>query len=398
MALKAAKAAPAKKLATAKKPGTKPAKAEKGEAKPKGEKEASFKVGQVVEFGGYKSEQEDPMFETGARVRIVTKEKNEDNQTVYGIIDENDWSEYEKDADGVEGDEVFATELKKAEIVPVDPFAIDIPETERLTEILADADNDVVVAGTKLQDAAAENLFFFGGVLGTAYKGAAFRALGDYDDTVENDKPKYGTGWDRFCQENFGLGGRKADGLIRMYRQFAGIPGLDLKALSSDKKLGWVKLERIATVITADNAQKLLTDARDMNVEEVREMIRTDFVAGGEGGESRTSGPRIKRVTVTARFFEDQAEGVVMVIGKAKDQFGYSTDEQALEHIIMAWANDHLDEKTVAKARKASKNKRKELKGAGVDISERETAAAKLDEAIASGSEGTEGGEGEATE
>lgn len=400
MAIKATtKAAPTKKLAKPKSaPAAKVAKAEKGAAKPKPEKETSYKEQSVVQFAGYKSEQEDPMFEAGARVYIISKEKNEDQQTVYGIIAEADIDAYKADADSVDGDEVFASELTKAEVVPVDPFAIDIPETERLSELLDEHGGDALATGIAMQDEIAENMFYFGGVLGTLYKGAHFRTLGDYDDTVVDDKPKYGTGWDKFCQENFGMGGRKGDGLIRMYRQFAGLKDLDLASLSKDKKLGWVKLERIATVITDSNAEELLEMARSNNVETVRETIKTDYVpAAGSGSESRTAGPRIKRLTTKFAFFEDQADGVEQILDLAQKQFGYSDASQTVEHILTEWASEHLGEAQYNKVRKAKKAKRKALKTAGVDIAEREAADAALEAAIAE-AEGEDEAETEATE
>jgi hypothetical protein len=377
MAIKATvKPAATKKLAKPKStPAAKVAKAEK---------ETSFKEATVVQFAGYKSEQEDPMFAEGDRVYIISKEKNEDQQTVYGIIAEADIEAYKNDADSVDGDEVFASELTKAEVVAVDPFAIVIPETERLTELLGEHDGDALATGRAMQDEIAENMFYFGGVLGTLYKDAHFRTLGDYDDIVVDDKPKYGTGWDKFCQENFGMGGRKGDGLIRMYRQFAGIPDLDLSALSKDKKLGWVKLERIATVITKDNADEILEMARTNNVETVRETIKSDYVpAAGAASESRSAGPRIKRLTTKFAFFEDQAEGIEQILDLAQKQFGYSDASQTAEHIFTEWASEHLGEAQYNKVRKAKKAKRKALKTSGVDIAEREAADAALEAAIA---------------
>src|SRR4051812_36309131 len=110
-AAKAAGTAP--KLAKAK-GATKPAKAAKSKNKPS-EPKLNLKVGQEAEFIKYAEQPESPVFEPGDRLMVVNVAKNDDGQQVFSCVKSEDYEAFQSDPESVNGDEVFATEIKKAE-------------------------------------------------------------------------------------------------------------------------------------------------------------------------------------------------------------------------------------------------------------------------------------------
>jgi hypothetical protein len=363
----------------------KTAKAAKGKSAPK-EPKLAVNVGGEVEFGAYADANDEPMFEAGDRLTVVEKNKNDDGQQVFICVKSEDYEAYQADPDSVNGDELFATEIKKAEKLPDDPYKFELRDDPQLDALLAENDGDALAAANSAIEGIASNMFLLGGCLATLYANRKFLEYGDegeYADTVIDGNAKAGTGWDKFCQEHFDMGGRKAHGMIQIYRNYNGLSDiLDLNEIAGDKKIGWVKLSAAAPVINRDNAEAIVEQMRSQNVHEFRDSIKTDFVDGGAGGDTRSATAKVKRTRITVAFFEDAGVAVEEVINAAKKQLSTEDLGTVLEFIIMSWAADNLSDTQQKKVRAARKNKLSELKKQGVDTKERTQAMSDLEAAI----------------
>lgn len=390
---KPAAATAAPKLNKAK-AAAKPAKALKGKAKST-EPKLNVKPGGEVTFKGYAETPENPIFETGDRLTVVEVTKNADGQQVFAVVRSEDYEAYQTDPESVNGDEVFSTEIEKAEKVAVDPYALALREDTTLDEYIGEHEGDPLLAATAAIEDAAMATFMLGGCLAQLYSGQKFREYGDYADDEVEGVAKAGTGWDRFCQENFDQGGRKAHALVQIYRNYNGLSDvLDLGEIARDKKIGWVKLSAAANVINTSNATALIERMRSENVTDFRESIKTDYADAGVGGETRSGTAKVRRTTFKAVFFEDAAIAVEEVITAAKKQVGTDDLGTVLELIIMQWASENLSDTANKKVRSARKTKLNELKKSGVDTTERLQAMTDLEAQI----EAARGEEGEASE
>jgi hypothetical protein len=395
----AAKASTAPKLNKGK--GTKPAKATKGESKPK-EPKLNLKAGQEAEFVGYAEKPENPLFEPGDRLTVVEVGKNDDGQQVFSCVKSEDYAAYQEDAESVNGDELFATEIKKAEKLPVDPYAIELRADATLDEFVNENGGDPLKAAEAAIEQAQAAMFHLGGCIALLYAGQKFREYGEngeYDDDVVDGVTKTGSGWDKFCQEHFDMGGRKAHAMVQIYRNYNGLSDvLDLADIAADRKIGWVKLSAAANVITPENAEELVERMRSENVNEFRESIKTDYVdSGTSGGETRSSSQKVRRTTFKVAFFEDASVAVEEVITAAKKQLGTDDLGTVLEFIIMSWAADNLSDTAQKKVRSVRKTKLNDLKKQGVDTSDRVEHMTKLEAEIeAARAEEEEGEEAEA--
>ena len=405
MALNTTKAAPKKaatKGAIAK--SAKAGKATKGKAKPAAESEVKFGVGDEVEFVKYAMDPgEDALFTEGDRLTVVSKEKNDDGAVVLGCVKSEDYAAYQEDPDSVAGEELSASEVKKAEKLPVDPFKFSLADDAALDSFVEENGGDLLEAGRAAVEAINRNTFMLGGVLTKLYFEQNFRSYGDegeYADDVIDGKPKTGSGWDKFCRENFEMDGRKGEAMIRIYRGFNGLGDvLDLEEISSDNKIGWVKLNAMAGVVTKDNAEELIELARGSNVGDFKNSIKETYVGSdGATSQSRDTGPRMKKVALRFAFFADQAEGVNVVIASVAKILGVDPEknlDQVMEHIIMVYASDHLSEGDQKKARSARKGVINDLKKQGGEgWKDRQQALVDLEARLAGGGEG-EGEDGE---
>jgi hypothetical protein len=366
-------------------------KATKAAPKPKGkgEKVPTYDVGATLEFAGYSQEQENPIFTEGDRVLVVEKGKDDEQKTFYTIIAPGDKAAYDEDPESVNGDQVYAEELRKAPKVEVDPYALEIVHVEALDKVLEENGGDPLQAANYLQNAVVTNTLYLGGAIAELYKGQKFREYGDYADEEVDGKAKAGSGWDKFCQDNLGISGRKAFGLITIYSNYAKLNEvIDLDEVFSDKKIGWVKLEYAASVINEKNAAEIIEAAKEQSVSDFKSTITTDYKSA-DGG-TRSGGPKIKRVTLKAAFFEDQADGVTYVLEQAQKQFGFSNIENTLEAIILQWAAQNLNESQNAKASQLKRKKQTELKKAGVDLTDVKERDAALEAVITGGEDGDE--------
>jgi hypothetical protein len=386
----AAKASGGSKLNKAK--GSKPAKATKGKAK-SSEPKLNVKVGSEVEFIKYAETPETAVFEPGDRLTVVNVAKNDDGQQVFQVVKSEDYAAFQEDPESVNGDEVFATEIKKAEKLPVDPYALALRDDTALDTFIEEQGGDPLEAAEAAIEQAQNATFMLGGCLAKLYANQTFRSYGDYADEVVDGQPRAGSGWEKFCQEHFDMGGRKAHAMIQLYRTYNQLGDiLNLNEIAGDRKIGWVKLSAAAPVITRDNAEELVERMRSENVNDFRESIRTEYVdaCAQGGGETRSSSAKVRKTTFKAVFFEDQAVAVEQVIEQAKKQLGTDDLGSVLETIIMQWAADNLSDTSYKKVRSARKQRLNELKKQGVDVSERLEAATNLEASIEDARNGAE--------
>lgn len=371
---------------------TKPGKATPAKAKAAPKPKADPKwvaEGQVVEFIEYANKTDSPTYEPGARLVIVGLEKNPDGATVLNTVPEDQYEAYQADpeSDEVNGDQVLVTEVKKAEKLPEDPYAITVVHVGKMDQLLAENGNDPLQAFEALAENINEAFFYQGGFITELYANRKFMEYGDYEDEKEGDKVKYGTGWDKFCRDNLNMDGRKAHGAMKVYRRFSALPDFDPDTIAD---LGWVKLDIMANSVTADNVKELIERAEATSTQDFREVIRTEYVQDRESqGTARQSAPKVKRVALNFRLYEDAGEGVKVVFEEAKKSTGITDENQLLERIVMEWARDHLSESLFQKANNAIIRQQKALKKQGHDITDLVKRKAELDQYLA-GEEGEE--------
>ena len=378
----------AKKTTLAKPSGkAKPGKAApKAAAKPKADPKWVV-AGQVVEFVKYSTANDDPTFSEGDRLVIASLEKKDGN-TILNCVAESDYEAFQADPEdeNVIGDQLFVSDVKKAEKLPDDPYKFDITHVGRLDEILAENNGDPLAAWTSLNEDIQTSFFYQGGFITELYANKKFKEYGDYEDEVDGDKVKHGSGWGKFCQEMLNMDGRKAHASMQVYRQFSAIPDFDPDTIATG--VGWVKLQIMANSVNADNVEELVEKAKEISTSDFREVIRTEYATDREAqGTARQSAPKTKKTTFNFKLFEDAGEGVALVFAEAKKETGLTDDNQLLERIVMEWARDHLGDGMFAKARQAINKVQKRLKKEGHDVTELLERSAALDAYLASNEE-----------
>lgn len=385
-------AAKAKGVATAK-GAKKPAKAVKGASKPKASS-AKFKEGDEVIFNGYSKETENPVFEAEDRLTVVKAETDKEKNVVLSCVKSEDYEDYQEDEDSVTGDQVYASEVKKAPKEAVDPYkelAAALTEDEKLTSFInEEGDGDALAAGVAAQEAVAQNMFMLGGCLATLYADQKFREYGKKgefdDDRNDDDKVIPNSGWDKFTDAHFDMNGRKALSFISTYKAFNGLQGkVDLEEIASNRKIGWVKLGAMASVVTEDNVEDLVAQAEDLNVSDFKQMLKTDHAKGA--GESSGGSKGVKRTTIKAVLYEDAGAHVHAILDEVMKQLSTDDIGTALEFIIVDWAHNSLSETQNKRTTKARKDALKAAKKAGADISARETAFNELSAQLEGGDE-----------
>lgn len=198
-------------------------------------------------------------------------------------------------------------------------------------EVLAliNAHKNILELTEELVEEGASLDYKLGGVLFHVRREKAYRTL----------DPSYAErgGFEKYVNERLGLEYRKTMYLIDIYYKFNlfGIPGAKVA------EIGWTKASQIARVMTEENAEELLTLAKETTVSDLRDSIKEDFV-DTTNPENKT---RAKRITFKFRLFEDQAAVVDGVLKRAMDHLGYADINMAFEHIVTEWATENLDTK-----------------------------------------------------
>lgn len=228
-------------------------------------------------------------------------------------------------------------EIDESEILP----ALET-EDEEIVELVNGAEDLVALAQELTEDSAALD-YKLGGVLYHTRLGKAYQ---------EVDK-KYAVkgGWQLFIDEQLpGLGYRKAMHLIDIYYKF-NLFGIDSAKVA---ELGWTKCSKIAQVMTEDNAEELVELAAESSVADLSATIQESYKeVGGEKGDKR------KKIAFKFRLWDDQAEGVKLVLETVSKSMGFKDPSDAFEHVIMEWAAEHDIEVPEPKAKATAKTSAK---------------------------------------
>jgi hypothetical protein len=207
-----------------------------------------------------------------------------------------------------------------------------------------------------------QNSFYLGGALAMARREGAY--------LVENGGSYEGeNAWNDFCEAEFNFSGAKGGDLARMYTTFAEIEGFDPAKLAD---IGWSKLREIQRYVTDDNYEELLDEARETPRRELKIKLVEKFASDSNTtptGKAATRGSgsaSVKMLSLTFKLPEDSHAAVQLALKEAVMKYGVSTDAEALERIIVAWAEDNVDSATkqktiaskVAKAHKAAAPKK----------------------------------------
>lgn len=318
-------------------------------------KKKVFAVGDQAIFKGYTRNVDNPMFEAGARLQVVAKEKR-DGVMYLSCILADDVEKYKADADSVDGEELVVKELKKVKakapkevkLSRFDADAATFRPVGALTKYVKEGktvEGQVTVAQKLLEDHNKTG-FYLGGMLAHLYYGINGQSYRDLDEAYKDEKD----GWDKFCNDQFGFGARKGRGFVSIYMQFSRIPGLDVKRLEA---VGWSKLDVIAPSVTEANAEELLQEAENSTVLDLRETIRTKY--SSESTDGRRHRERVTRVKCGPYNLDgDQGEFVKDVFKAASKELGIEDGNQLFYHIVTSWAAENINaariKKTAAKA------------------------------------------------
>lgn len=196
----------------------------------------------------------------------------------------------------------------------------------RLDQIIAEH-SSILEAAQKLYESTGEDLFYLGGLLAKLYHeqvdGKSMFATYGYSDDVD--------GWNLFCFDKFGFKGRKGFYLKDIYIRYTSIPGFDFNKI---REIGWSKAALLASTIDADNVEEKVEEAKSTSIRELKEKLQN---------ANPEAGLRNKQISFQFRLYADKADLVRNIITQVQSEFGYENPNDAFEHIVVEWAQDHLN-------------------------------------------------------
>ena len=222
-------------------------------------------------------------------------------------------------------------ENEKVSTVADTKDVVSIRSVGRLDSIIQE-NGSVLEAAQKLYESTGEDLFYLGGLLAKLYhekvEGKHLFATYGYTDDTE--------GWNLFCFDKFGFKGRKGFYLKDIYIRYTSIPDFNFEKI---KQIGWSKAALLASSVEEGNVDELVEEAKTTSIRELKEKLQASNVEAGL---------RNKQITFTFKLFADQAEIVRNAITQVQQDFGYENPNQAFEHIITEWAEEHLNVEAAA--------------------------------------------------
>jgi len=356
--LKKPAAAPAKPVALAKgKPAAAKPVAAKPAAAPKPAKEIKpYENGSIVVFKGYAPtidpatgkevplDTSDKLF-TPEQELAVVGERQDEGRTLVSCVAKEDYFKYLDDADNTPGEELMPVELKRTNKQVEEPYALVV--VGNMEAILSENEDPLEVARS-LFNRAEESFFYFGGVLSKLFKETDDDGLPLYASYTDADGKPYGKdGFDAFLLDNFGekFGERKARYHMSIYETFSALPNAE-EAIRELTRVGWWKAQLMANYVTADNAMELIETAATQNEKQFQETLKTQYTNEGSArSQAAVARATVKKITFGPyKLFEDQADGVSMIMTAAAKQTGLQDPNALFEHIVTEWAGDHLGE------------------------------------------------------
>lgn len=363
-------------MATARKPKATPKAAAKAPAKTKAKKVAAkpaekkakatseivaLEASTFVKFTGYVNEtpEDEQLFQKGDVLYIVgVHEATDDQPIMYDCISGKDVVAYKENPEdeNIEGQQLAVQEVQAISgraLNDANENFMPIPSIGDLDSIIEEAGGDLITASQNVFGQIEQSFFYLGGIL------AKIKREGSY--LSENGGEYEGEdAWNEFCTDNFQFSGAKGGDLARLYTTFAAIPDFD-PSLMND--IGWSKVREIQRFVTEDNYQELLEDARSLTRTELKTQLTTKYVddSGRTPSGAVASRPggsnAIKTMSLTFKLVEDAATAVNLALDEAIKVYGVNSHAEALERIIVAWAEEHVSSATKQKKINAKINK-----------------------------------------
>jgi hypothetical protein len=302
------------------------------------------KVGQIVEFAGYQSIEDDvkPILEEGQRVIIDHIGENPQGDTAYKVrpVDEND--EIMEDAPG---DQIFDDEFNI--IIPEEP-EIEPPkeevkkskkktkseEKEEKEETEADSEdpmkvegvvhdpviaeiirstNDLAELAKQLHTEREELYYKLGGIL-LDIKEKKLHVAKGYSDNTE--------GFRDFVQDNVGMAQRTAYYMMATYKRLrqANLTSADLKGI------GWTKARLLCEIKDDEDINEFIEDAKTLSRKELEHKIKS---------RENVNKEKIDKVRWTFTLYGQANAIIEQALEHAKTQVdgGKDANNQAFEYI-----------------------------------------------------------------
>ena len=296
-------------------------------------------VGQIVEFAGYQSieDNDKPMLEEGQRVIIDHIGPNPQGDMAYKVrpVDENDQID-----DDASGDQIFDDEFN---IIIVEEPVIEEPKKETkskktLLQATKEADseedplevegvqhdpaivelirstNDLAELAKQLHTEREELYYKLGGIL-LDIKEKKLHVAKGYDDNTE--------GFRGFVQDNVGMAQRTAYYMMATYKRLrqANLTAADLAGI------GWTKARLLCEIKNDEDIQEFIEDAKKLSRTELENKIKS---------REHTSEDKIDRVRWTFTLYGESNSIIEQALNHAKTQVedGKDSHNQAFEHIF----------------------------------------------------------------
>ena len=364
------------------KPAGKPA-AAKPAAKPAAEKVAKppkevkpFADGEIVIFKAYAKTPENPQFTEGEELAVVSQ-RDAEGVLMVACVKSSQYHKYKADENSVNGEELTVSEFKRTNKVVPAPYAM-VPVSDLAKRLQG---KDPLEVATELYDTAQQSFFLLGGVLNKLYReideDTGLPLFCGYQNADGKNYENSKDAFEQFLIDNFGVGGgsgdfalssfRKAQYLMSIYDTFSNLKDAP-KLIAEVAKIGWWKAALIAQYATDENASELVTKAGEQSSKQLEQTLKTEYVTEGTK-PTGAAAPRvtIKRLTFTYKLYEDAGAGLEVIMKAAQKQLGLSDESAVFEHIVQAWASEHLGD-AEGRADAATNRARVNLKKAGVKL------------------------------
>lgn len=210
-----------------------------------------------------------------------------------------------------------------------EPEAIEIIDTEAVTEILTEA-GDALEAAQMLVKRAETSYYTLGGVLLHVEAEGLYKTAG-YDGK---------TGFTDYVKTELGMEYRHMRTLMQMYAHFTKL------GVSEDTLLqvGWTKARELLAINNAKHIEAAISYGAEHTREELVEHIRSKYVKADKsaGRKTATDKPeRVKQTTFKFSLSGAEADMTENALARAKEMIGTESLNEAFRQIITEWSQTH---------------------------------------------------------
>jgi hypothetical protein len=223
---------------------------------------------------------------------------------------------------------------KPVKAAKTEAAAVPVTLIPSLKKVVSD-EGGLIKAAEALSDRVGETEHSLGGILGKINETRAFEELLDADG-----QPLYTghVGFGKFCESHLGIKYRKATYLIGNY-VCATECGITPKQMSG---IGWSKFKEAVSILTSENKDEILEDAKSMPYDEFKAAMKTRLINGGGKLHGNTNTAEL--TSFTFRLHNDKATVLMEALDKAKAVLGIegkdvTTNSAALDHIVSEWVS-----------------------------------------------------------